>query len=243
MLEEQRKIELRTAAKGLLIGLLAAIALIWLLLKINPTPVTPPGTEHVAVAPKVWKDKDSATHTVSAPIIASDPGAFLKIEAQEAIIKSLQSEVSKYKKQLGKSGSVTVVQGTNSVDTMYVYKSVPNPLFIWQDSLHNKYLDWSYKVEKDSAGAKAHFKLKTVDDLVIVNRVQSNGWFKGHTVVTEVVNKNPYSKTVNSATFNIDTKVPRRPWSIGPYVGYGFGDGITPNVSVGIGLQYGFIRF
>lgn len=243
MLEEQKKIELRIALKGALIGLLAIIALIWLLLKINPTPTTPPGTEHVAVVAKVWKDKDSATHTVNTPIIAKDPSAFLKIEAQDAIIKNLQTEVAKYKKQLGKQGSVTVVQGTNSIDTVYVKVVAPSPNFVWNDSLHNKYLDWTYKVEKDSTKANVAFKLKTIDDLVIINRVQSNGWFKGHRVVTEVVNKNPYSKTVNSATFNIDTKVPKRPWSIGPYVGYGFGDGITPNVSIGVGLQYGFIRF
>jgi hypothetical protein len=243
MLEEQRKIELGTALKGALIGLLIIIALIWLLLKINPTPTTPPGTEHVAVAAKVWKDKDSATHHVSTPVIAKDPSAFLKIEAQDKIIQDLQVQVAKYKKQLGKSGSVTVVQGTSIIDTVYVATPAPAG-FIWKDSIYNKFLNWDYSVKSDSTNkAKVSFKLKTIDDLVIINRIQSNGWFKGHTVVTEVINKNPYSKTVNSATFNIDTKVPKRPWSIGPYVGYGFGDGITPNVSVGIGLQYGFIRF
>lgn len=228
--------------KGLSYLALAIIVIVTLLLQVpsNPDPI---GTEHVAVAPKVWKDKDSATHTVSAPVIAKDPSAFLKIEAQDKIIQDLQVQVAKYKKQLGKSGSVTVVQGTSIIDTVYVATPAPAG-FIWKDSIYNKFLNWDYSVKSDSTNkAKVSFKLKTIDDLVIINRIQSNGWFKGHTVVTEVINKNPYSKTVNSATFNIDTKVPKRPWSIGPYVGYGFGDGITPNVSIGIGLQYGFIRF
>jgi hypothetical protein len=239
MLEEQRKIELGTALKGALIGLLVILALIWLLLKVPPNPDAKPA---ISAKPAIWKDKDSAIHHVSAPVIAKDPKEFLKIQAQDKIIQDLQVQVAKYKKQLGKAGSVTVVQGTNTIDTVYV--AVAPISLNWKDSIHNKWINWDYSVIRDSTQkARVKFKLQTIDDLVIINRVQSNGWFKGHTVVTEVVNKNPYSKTVNSASFNIDTKVPKRPWSIGPYVGYGFGDGITPNVSIGIGLQYGFIRF
>ena len=228
--------------KGLSYLALAIIVIVTLLLQVpsNPDNI---GTEHVAVAPKIWKDKDSATHVVTTPITTSNPKEFLKIQAQDKIIQDLQVQVAKYKKQLGKSGSVTVVQGTSIIDTVYVATPAPAG-FIWKDSIYNKFLNWDYSVKSDSINkAKVSFKLKTIDDLVIINRIQSNGWFKGHSVVTEVVNKNPYSKTVNSASFNIDTKIPRRPWSIGPYVGYGFGDDITPQVNFGVSLQYGIIRF
>jgi len=228
--------------KAISVMLLVIFGIVYLLLQVPSNPKTN-GTEHVAVAPKVWKDKDSAIHHVSAPIMASNPKEFLKIQAQDKIIQDLQKEVTKYKRQLGKKGSATVVQGTNSIDTVYVKVMTPSPNFIWSDSIHNKYIDWTYTVNKDSTKAQIGFKLKTVDDLVIINKVQSNGWFKAKTVVTEVINKNPYSKTVNSATFNIDTKVPKRPWSVGPYVGYGFSDELTPKVNFGVSLQYGFIRF
>lgn len=230
--------------KGLSYLALAIIVIVTLLLQVPSNPDTI-GTEHVAVAPKIWKDKDSATHVVTTPITASNPKEFLKIQAQDKIIQDLQVQVAKYKRDLGKKGSVTVVQGTNSIDTVYLPAPVvPKGNLVWSDSIHNKWIIWDYKVEKDTlAKLRAYFKLKTTDDLVIINRLQSNGWFKAKSVVTEVVNKNPYSNTVNSATFNIDTKIPRRPWSIGPYVGYGFGDDITPQVNFGVSLQYGIIRF
>lgn len=188
-----------------------------------------------------WKDKDKSTHTVVPILETKNTTDFTKLKAQDAQIKALQQEVIKYKRQLGKKGSVTIVQGTSRVDTVYVgYK---NDVRHWRDSIQNKYIDWKYQVDIDNTNlAKINFNLETTDFLVVTNKVQSNGWFKKDSFVTEVVNKNPYSKKVDVATYRVDTPIPNRRWGIGPTVVYGFGSDFTPQWIVGVGVQYSFIK-
>lgn len=190
---------------------------------------------------KTWKDKDKATHTVTPILETKNTSDFIKIKTQDEQIKALQQEVAKYKKQLGKKGSITVVQGTNKIDTVYLV--LKNDLTHWRDSIKNKYIDWKYSVDLDKDNlATIKFSLLTTEDLVIVNKVQSNGWFKKDTFVTEVVNKNPYSQKVDVSTYRVNTPVPVKHWGIGPSIVYGIGNDFEPQWIVGVGLQYNFIR-
>lgn len=194
---------------------------------------------------ETFKDKDSALHVVT-PVLMSTPEQLLALKSQDGVIIALQDQVAKYKKELGKQGGVTVIKGTNSIDTAYTKAYVPklsDKQLRWSDSIRNKHINWNYKVVGDSCGkAQVFFKLETVDDYSVITKEKSNGWFKPKTLVTEVVNHNPYSKKMETATYKVETKVPSKSFSIGPNVSYGVGaNGLSS--FVGIGLQYGIIRF
>lgn len=82
-----------------------------------------------------------------------------------------------------------------------------------------------------------------MDSLSLVYFSKNKGLFGlgKKTNYLDITSQNPNLKFVNTKNIQLNTEKPKR-WNVGPYIGYGY-DGIKWTPSIGISLQYGFIRF
>lgn len=206
---------------------------------------------------KTFKDKDSLNHTTNT-VIESNTKEFTNLKIKDEQIKSLQELVKKYKKQLASKGSVTHFKSETKinhsfprVDTVYVEVVYENDQTDITRPTHAYFYPIKLKDEKDkvwvdgSAFANEQvldLKLKTVNEYSVVIGEESQGWFKPKKPFVEVTNLNPYSETTKLKTYQVETK-PAKKIAIGPGVYYGIGSDFKPQVFVGMGIQYNFIRF
>lgn len=195
---------------------------------------------------KTWQDSQGLSHSEKQIIETSNPKSFLEIQTKDKEILRLQKVVSQYKKELGKKGSVTYVEGETVIDTVY---TKPVVVYLdrsfYKDSLNNKWVDWKYSVKRDTLTNKdqVDFKLKMHYEYAIINKEKSNGWFKKPTPYAEVVNYNPYSKTLSLTTYRVINDVRPKKIGIGPVLSYGIGTEFIPQIFVGVGISYNLIRF
>jgi hypothetical protein len=158
----------------------------------------------------------------------------LKIKSKDSVINKLQVEVQRYKKEIKKGGSVTVVGNTTAVtgttplipaDTSQA--SIAPFSFTFSD----KWIYLSGKGLNDSLD----FDLKVKNEYTIAIGYEKKKPF------VEITNHNPYTETSYLRTFEV--KVPKASrFSLGIQAGYG----ITKNVLspyFGLGGQYTILRF
>lgn len=81
--------------------------------------------------------------------------------------------------------------------------------------------------------------LSTRDSLSFVSYYRSRGVFKRPELTVEATSYNPYSRMTGLRQFKVDAPVKR--FSVGPYIGVGIGNGLTPQI--GVGVQYSVFRF
>lgn len=195
---------------------------------------------------KIWKDKQGVEHAEKKILETSNVESFLNLKTKDKDILRLQEEVSKYKNKLGKSGSVSVIKGETVIDTFYTQPIIKykNDLF-YKDSIKNKWVNWVYEVVKDSTKNvnDIKFNLKLNYEYAVINKEKSAGWFKKPIYYSEIVNYNPYSKTLSLTTYKVTNEFKSKKWSIGPTISWGISSQFTMQPSIGIGLNYSLIRF
>jgi len=201
--------------------------------------------EAISNSLKTWKDKRGLSYSEKKIVETKDPNEFLAIQTKDKEILSLQALVKQYKGQLGKQGSVTHFAGEIVVDTFYTKPIIQYvDKSFYKDSIVNKWIDWKYKVKRDIKDS-IDFKLKLNYEYAIINKEKSNGLFKKPTPYAEVVNFNPYSKTVSLTTYRVVNDIKTRKFGIGIIGGYGALLTTEPNLGwfIGAGGSYNLIRF
>jgi len=186
---------------------------------------------------------------------------FLTIQTQDATIQKLQEEVKRNKDRINKTGSVTVVTSTTtvegknvttitSVDT--VYKNVGIETYpVYEASIklgkRNDSAYWvnSYiKASKDSISLSAKIENAYTVVIGMQKRKGFKNLFKKKVPIVEVTNENPYTSTKTLRAYVTKSPRPKR-FGIGFNVGYGIILDKKPvfRPYIGIGLQYNIIEF
>jgi len=203
---------------------------------------------------KVWKDKDSLNHAKIEVIKTSSTKDFINLKSKDKEIIALQETVKKYKKQLSKPGSsVTNFTSETKIDNSFsTKKDTVETKVVGNDTIKtHKYLyDIELKDKKEkiwvTGNAVAtkdslHLTQKIINEYSVIIGEESQGWFKPKKPFAEVINLNPFSETTKLRTYQVEIK-PIKKISIGPGVYYGIGNNFQPQVFIGIGIQYNFIR-
>ncbi len=204
--------------------------------------------EAISDSLKTWKDKDGKQHSEKQIVQSDDPDDFLKVKSNDAEVLALQKLVKQYKSQLGKQGSIGLIKGETVIDTFYTKPIVIYlDKFFYKDSIKNKWIDWKYKVRRDTITQKdsVDFNLKLNYEYAVIYKELSKGWFKKPVPYAEVVNYSPYSKTLSQTVYRVTNDVKPKRFGIGPIGGYGAFLNSEPQLGwfVGVGGSYNLIRF
>lgn len=161
---------------------------------------------------------------------------FLKYKDSNKEVKELQKKVAEMRKYLKKLGSVTQVKTVIKVDTIINTKIVNNAVLpTFKNTLKNRWIDMSTITNKEQQS----LNLKVFFDPIITIGVEPTGFLKlgkGKTFV-QFESDNPYLEVKSLKSYNVAQPRNKR-FSIGPYIGYG-----TKGLDIGIGIQYGLIKF
>ncbi len=191
-----------------------------------------------------WKDKDSLNRGKIATLVADNLGAFAQLETSDSVIVHLKEVVKKYEKQLKKHGSVTVVHTQGNVEG-----TVPTVITVTDTTkcepvyeAEYDFKGWVYgKViaSKDSVGISVTYR----EEMDIVIGEEKTGFlgFGKPKRFADVTLHNPYSEVEQMRVFEKVASRPKR-FAVGPGIHYGVGSGFTPEVFVGIGIQYTLFR-
>lgn len=200
---------------------------------------------------KTFRDKDSLSHTTN-NVIEGKAKDFIDLEVKDKEIIALQELVKKYKKQLANKGSATQIKTITKYDTIFqrdisdvftnnriTKDSIKKILsdFNFRDSINNNWINTTFGYSMGNI----NYSLVVKNEYSVIIGEESQGWFKPKKPFVEVINLNPYSETTKVKTYQVETK-PIKKIGIGPGVYYGIGNSFQPQVFVGIGIQYNFIR-
>ncbi len=201
---------------------------------------------------KTFKDKDSLSHTTN-NVIEGKTKDFIDLQVKDKEINELQELVKKYKKQLANKGNATNFTSETKIDNSFgIKKDTIEIKVVGNDTmkLHKYEYDISLKDKKgiEWVSGKAvatkdslHLEQKIINKYSVIIGEESQGWFKPKKPFVEVINLNPFSETTKVKTYQVETK-PIKKIGIGPGVYYGIGNNFQPQVFIGIGIQYNFIR-
>ena len=187
-----------------------------------------------------WRDKDSLNHAKIQVIETGRTNDFLAIKSNDSTVIALQKTVERFEKYLERQGSVTnitnVTEVHNHYETVVSYDKDSLPVYSSEFNLDN-WVIGNIVASKDTT----LLKLKYKSDYSIVLGTEKDGWFKRKSFV-EVIDKNPYSSNLNVRTYQV--KQPRvKRFGVGPYVGFGVGNSLVPQVNIGVGLSFNLIQF
>lgn len=192
---------------------------------------------------KSWRDSNNILHTKNNVLLFQNAKILLNLQTKDKEVEELQKIVKQYKNKLGGKSSVTNFKTVVCYDTIYktkfkeVEKECSN--INLTDSISN---NWVHNVFAfNLRDSTVSLKLKIKNEYSVIIGEESQGWFKPKKPFVEVLNKNPYSETTKLRTFQVETK-PIKKIGIGPGVYYGVGNTFQPQVFIGIGVQYNFIR-
>ena len=193
---------------------------------------------------KITKDSEGRQSARIDFVEAQNVNQLLKIRTSDFEVKELQSLVEKYKSELKKKGSATIIKGETVINT------ITKEVIVKGDSIYPTYIgtvnlqEWvvaKIEASKDSIGLD--LKVKN-DYLVVIGREKSGflGLGKG-TPFVEVTNNNPYTETKSIITYSVTDEKPRK-FGVGIIAGYGVtAVNIVPQPMLGVGLSYNLIRF
>jgi len=196
---------------------------------------------------KIWKDKDSLSHSKIEVIKTSNTKNFINLKSNDKEVQELQKLVKSYGDKLKKQGSVTIFSSNTNVDTTIVTKVdtidilkdkliIKKPLYYSSFNLKG-WVTGITKATEDSI----QINLKVKNEYSVIIGEESQGWFKPKKPFVEVINKNPYSETIKLKTYQVEI-TPIKKIGVGAGVYYGVGSDFQSQVFVGVGIQYNFIR-
>jgi len=194
---------------------------------------------------RTFKDKDGLNHSERQIIETLKPEDFLDLTVKDKEIQKLQRLVKQYKNQLGKQGSVAIISTETAVDTTYEKATtIKDENFTYKDSINNKWLFLKYDLNRVAGtNPKVHLSLKVTNEYFVINKEEKQGWFKRPKYYAEVVNKNPYSRTLSQTTYQVTNDYRPKNWHIGPGVFYGISEDFQPQVFAGFGVMWTPLNF
>lgn len=185
-----------------------------------------------------YRDKYNNLYAKTSVIETDNEKLFLEIKSKDSTILRLQNLVSKYKKEINKGGSVTIIK-----DSIYVYKEKDITLSkdtivfsqsILLDSIKDKWIDATFGFNM----GKSLFRASVLNDYEIIIGKDS----KTKKSFVEVKNNNPYAK-VNTLKAYRKTLPNDKKFGLGFYIGCGLNSDIKIKPSIGVSLNYNLIEF
>lgn len=194
----------------------------------------------------IYKDKDSINHAKIQIIESNNIQSFTQLKTKDSVIIELQKLVKEYKNNIKNKGNITLLKTNTNIkntsksnviqkdtvfvqDTVYLYPE-------YKSEYNSKWLLGNVIANKDST----KLNLKVINDFNIIQG-ETNSTFTKKTYQLHIINKNPYTTTIDARTYSVSTPIKR--FSIGPNITYGLNsDGKLVFIG-GIGLQYNLIQF
>lgn len=199
-----------------------------------------------------WRDKEDNFKANITLLESEKADYFTKWNTADANIIKLQALVSKYKKQLGKKGSATVITTDAEID-------ITEPTVVYRDT--SKPCDPVYKTDFEVMGTGKYKDTKWVWGVIEATKDSTIVGLRFHEEIdvvlgeektgflglgkprpfAEVTLHNPYNKVSTLKSFNV-TPPKSKKFGIGPTLSYGVGSGFVPQVFVGVGVNWDIIR-
>jgi len=199
-----------------------------------------------------WRDKEGNFKANITLLEYQSADYFTKWNTADSTVIELQALVTKYKKQLGKKGSATIITTDAEIDVTEV-------TVVERDTA--KPCDPVYKTTFEIMGTGKFEKTKWVWGEVTATKDSTQVGMRFHEEIdvvlgqektgflglgkprpfAEVTLHNPFNKVSTLRSFNVTPPKPKR-FGIGPTVSYGVGSGFVPQVFVGIGVNYSILR-
>lgn len=185
-----------------------------------------------------YRDKYNNLYSKTSVIETDNEKLFLQIKSKDSTILRLQNLVSKYKKEINKGGSITIIK-----DSIYIYKEKDITLSkdtivfsqsVLLDSIKDKWIDATFGFNM----GKSLFRASVVNDYEIIIGKDS----KTKKSFVEVKNNNPYAKVNTLKTYRKILPNDKK-FGLGFYVGCGLNSDIKIRPSIGISLNYNIIEF
>lgn len=199
-----------------------------------------------------WRDKEGNFKANITLLEHENADYFTKWNTADSTVIQLQALVSKYKKQLGKKGSATIITTDADID-------ISEPTIVYRDS--TKPCDPVYKTDFEILGTGKYKDTKWVWGEVTATKDSTQVGMRFHEEIdvvlgqektgflglgkprpfAEVTLHNPFNKVSTLRSFNV-TPPPTKKFGIGPTVSYGIGSGFVPQVFIGIGVNWSIIK-
>lgn len=202
---------------------------------------------------KTWRDKEGNFKAKITSLETENTETFIKWKTSDTEVIKLQALVTKYKKQLDKKGSATVI--TTDADI-----NISEPTIVYRDT--TKPCDPVYKTEFEIMGTGKYENTKWVWGVVTATKDSTQVGMRFHEEIDVVIGQektgflglgkpkpfaevtlhNPFNKVSKLKNYNV-TPPPVKRFGIGPVAAYGVGSGFIPQVFVGVGVNYSILKF
>jgi hypothetical protein len=201
---------------------------------------------------KTWRDKEGAFKANITLLENQSADYFTKWNTSDSTVVKLQALVTKYKKQLNKKGSATVI--TTDADI-----NISEPTIVYRDT--TRPCDPIYETSFEIMGTGKYKKTKWVWGIVTATKDSTRVGMRFHEEIDVVIGQektgflglgkprpfaevtlhNPFNKVSTLRSYST-TALPAKRFGVGPVVAYGVGYGFTPQFFAGIGVNYNLIR-
>jgi ketosteroid isomerase-like protein len=193
---------------------------------------------------KVYRNKDGQQVARIEYLEQKDLKALLDIKTKDAQVVEMQQLVEKYRKELKKGGTATIIEGTTKVDT------VTTEVIVKGDSIFPTYIggidlgEWVMaRIEANRDSISLDLDIRNKYSVVFGKEKTGFLGLGKRKPFAEVTNHNPYSETSMIKTYSVTPPRPSR-WGVGPLVGYGLTAGEEdPGLILGVGLSYHLFKF
>ena len=196
-----------------------------------------------------YQDKYGRQVTKTTTFQADNAQLFLQLKSKDSTTRVLQKLVKKYKSELAKGGSITILEGSTTLDTIQVTDTIwladLDSGFVLADSIHNEWvtLDYGFKFKEGFTDSSyASLKVRNSYSIVIGEEKQGFLGLGKRKPFVEVTNLNPYTQTKNLKTFEVKDDRKKK-WVIGPQLGLTLGQSFQLIPTVGAGVTYKLIEF
>lgn len=200
-----------------------------------------------------WKDKEGNFKANITLLENENADYFTKWNTADKDVIKLQALVSKYKKELSKKGSATIITTDAEID-------ITEPTIVYRDS--TKPCDPVYKTDFEIMGTGKYENTKWVWGIVNATKDSTTVGMRFHEEIDVVIGQektgflglgkprafaevtlhNPFNKVSTLKSYST-TPLPAKKFGIGPTLSYGVGSGFVPQVFIGIGVNWNILKF
>jgi hypothetical protein len=201
---------------------------------------------------KTWKDKEGNFKAKITSLETKNVETFTKWKTSNNEVIKLQALVTKYKKQLDKKGSATVITTNADID-------ISEPTIVYRDT--TKPCDPIYETPFEIMGTGKYEKTKWVWGIVTATKDSTRVGMRFHEEIDVVIGQektgflglgkprsfaevtlhNPFNKVLTLRSYST-TPLPAKRFGIGPVVAYGVGYKFAFQFFVGVGINWNLIR-
>jgi hypothetical protein len=200
-----------------------------------------------------WRDKEGNFKANITLLEDENADYFTKWNTADSTVVKLQALVTKYKKQLDKKGSATIITTDAEID-------ITEPTIVERDTA--KPCDPVYKTDFEIMGTGKYKDTRWIWGVVHATKDSTTVGMRFHEEIdvvlgqektgflglgkprpfAEVTLHNPFNKVSTLRSYST-TPLPAKKLGIGPTLSYGVGSGFVPQVFIGVGVNYNLIRF